>query len=70
MHPARPKREYLDTCAMPVIGRVGKAPRDLHVSYQGDPHEPWYAFVVDDAEGETGGFFVYWSQSPTFRLHR
>ena len=51
---------------MPTVGQVGKAPPDYFVSYQGDPNLPWYVYITDDREGSTGGFVIYWNQSPRF----
>ncbi len=51
---------------MPPLERVGRAPKDYFVSQQGDPDAPWYVFIADDRNGSTGGFFLYWSQSPRF----
>ena len=51
---------------MPPVGKVGKAPDGYFVSHQGDPGLQWYVFIADDRGGETGGFFIYWNQSPAF----
>ena len=47
------------------VGKVGQAPKGYFVSTQGDASLPWYVYIEQDEAG-TGGFFIYWSQSPEF----
>jgi hypothetical protein len=48
---------------MPPLGTVGRAPDDFFLSHEGDPSQPWYAFIEDDG---TGSFYIFWNQSPSF----